>query len=112
MEKNRKEREGREAQERHDAENRRLAAEVKQLRQQLKKNIPQSSESKPPRKRRSTSQYREKQVNAIFNMWILPPTTSDFLKYTVQAERIRANVGDNLWERFKSQSLRPSFARL
>ncbi len=36
-------------------------------------------------------------------MWILPPTTSDFLKCTVQAERIRANVGDNMLERFKSQ---------
>jgi hypothetical protein len=38
-------------------------------------------------------------------MWVLPPTTSDFLKCTVQAERIRANVGDNMLERFKSQTV-------
>jgi hypothetical protein len=96
MEKNRKEREEKEAEDKREAENQRLTDELKKLTQQLKKSKLRNSESKSPKKGKSTSQYREKRVNAIFVMWILPPTTSDFLKCTVQAERIRANVGDNM----------------
>ncbi len=42
---------------------------------------------------------------AIFDMWVLPPTTSDFLKCTVQVKNICAHVGDNMLERFKSQTI-------
>ena len=38
-------------------------------------------------------------------MWILPPTTSDCLKCTVQAKKIRAFVADNMFERFNSQTV-------
>ena len=102
---NRKAREEKEEQDRREAEHQRLADQVKKLKQQLKTRKAQSSESKTPKKRRSTSQYREKQLNAIFDMWILPPTTSDVLMCTVQAEKIRADVSDNMLERFKSQTI-------
>jgi hypothetical protein len=46
-----------------------------------------------------------KQVNEIFDMWVLPPTTADFLPRTVQAERIRDHFGDNMSERLKSQTI-------
>ncbi len=44
-------------------------------------------------------------MDAILDMWIIPPSTSEFLKCTVQAERIRANVGDNMLDWFKSQTI-------
>jgi hypothetical protein len=113
MEQNRKEREEKDAQDQREAQYQRLADQVKKLKQQLKTRKAQSSESQTPKRRRSNSQYREKQVNAIFDMWILPPTTSDFFKCThctVQAEnlKIRADVADNMLD---GSSLRPSLAR-
>ena len=105
MEQNRKEREEKEAQDKREAEFKRLEEKYKKLRQQMKTNKAQSSDSTTPRRRRSNSETRAKKVNAIFDMWILPPTTSDFLKCTVQAEKIRADVADNMLERFKSQGV-------
>ena len=105
MEQNRKEKEEKDAQDQREAEFRSLEDKYKKLRQQMKTNQAKSSVSATPKKRRSNSASREKKVNAIFDMWILPPTTSDFLKCTVQAEKIRADVADNMLERFKSQAV-------
>jgi hypothetical protein len=105
MEQNRKEKEEKDAHDKREAEYKRIEDQNKKLRQQLKKSKAQSSEPTTPRRRRSNSEHREKQVNAIFDMWILPPTTSDFLKCTVQAEKIRAVVADNMFERFSSQTV-------
>jgi hypothetical protein len=105
MEQNRKEKEDKDAQDKREAEFRSLEEKYRKLRQQVKTSKAKSSDSTTPKKRRSTSASREKKVNAIFDMWILPPTTSDFLKCTVQAEKIRADVADNMLERFKSQAV-------
>jgi hypothetical protein len=107
MEQNRKEKEAKDARDKHAAELQRLEEQNRMLRQQLKKNKSKAHSSEPttPKRRRSNSATREKKVNAIFDMWILPPTTSDCLKCTVQAKKIRAFVADNMFERFNSQTV-------
>jgi hypothetical protein len=105
MEQNRKEKEEKDAQDQHAARLLRLEEQNKKLRQQLKTSKAHSSEPTTPKRRRSNSETREKKVNAIFDMWILPPTTFDGLKCTVQAKKIRAVVADNMFERFSSQTV-------